>query len=179
MENKSKNYFLIVGIILCSLSALIVILRYFGIAVLPEPSSAFWTIFAVSAVSFIILMCRKANKKNVVLFIAGLFIYFFMFFVSLFKVGTIGGTEHFNTISSDDGKHTVVVHEFQRPIHSGFAIYRKVFLNVYICEHWTDVRTGYFPFENGDCKYEWDNDTLNISFRRDENVGYETVTIVF
>ncbi len=101
------------------------------------------------------------------------------FFVSLFRVETIGGTEHFNTISSDEGKYTVVVQEFQRPMHSGFAIYKKVFPNVYKCEYLSDVKTGFLPFENGDCIYEWDNDLLQISFRRDENTAYITVSIDF
>jgi hypothetical protein len=179
MDNKYSKKILTGVIFSCALSALIVILRLFKIAVILKPSSVFWTSFAVSIVSFIVLMCKKANKKNVILFIAGMFIYFSVFLVSLFRVGTIGGTEYFNTISSDDGKHTVVLHEFKRPIHSGFTIYKKIFLNIYICEYWTDVRPGYLPFESGDCNYEWDNDTLNISFKRDENVGHETVSIVF
>lgn len=179
MENKSKNYLFIGGIFLCSLSTLLVILRLFRIAVFLKPSNIFWIFFAASILSFIVIMCKKANKKNVVLFIGGLLLYVFVFFVSLFRVGTIGGIEHFNTISSDDGKHIVVVQEFQRPMHSGFAIYRKIFPNVYKCEYLYDVKSGYFPFESGGCTYEWNNNLLQISFKRDEDTEYKTVSVVF
>ena len=125
------------------------------------------------------MMYKKVNKKNLAIFILGFLLYTSAFLVSLFRVGSIGGTEHFYPISSDDSKHTVVIQEYQRPIHGGFAIYRKVFLNVYKCEYFTDLRPGFLPFESGDCNYEWDSDLLQISFRRSDNTVYETVSIDF
>jgi hypothetical protein len=66
----------------------------------------------------------------------------------------IKNNNFFNTISSDDGRHIAVVQEFQRPMHSGFAIYRKIFPNIYKCEYLYDVKAGYLPFESGGCTYE-------------------------
>lgn len=153
-----------------------VILRMFGIALFIGTYDIFWIVYSFSLLVWIVLICKTKKK----LLIVPLCIYGCIFCIAPFRIGGISDV-HMTKIESPNAENTVMVKEFRRPIHSGFSIYKRCFLNIYYMTSLKDMQTGYYPFSEGKGEYEWlDEDTVTLKYPYSKDSDkFNEVTVKF
>lgn len=157
---------------------IMLILRIFGIAVFISAKDIFWGVYVCSLITWAILIYRK---RKVVLFIIPLCLHSLLFALALFRIGGIGHAAYITKIVSPSEKNTVIIKEFDKPVHGGCAIYKKCFLNIYYMTYLIDLETNYFPFSEETGTYKWsDEDTVQLSFPYSKgSEKHKTVTVTF
>lgn len=156
-----------------------VILRIIGITFFIGTIDIFWFTFVCAIITWGILIF---NTKKIAFAILPICIYTFIFGLAIFRVGGVSNRSvHTTKIVSSSSNNSVIIKEFDRPIHSCCAIYKKCFLNVYFMVHINDMETNYYPFYENFGVYDWiDDDTIQLSFpcSKDSDI-YKTFIINF
>ena len=142
---------------------IMVILRIFNVTFFIGVTDLFWFTFVCAVITWGILIYKL---KKIVFAILPICIYAFVFYLAVFRVGGFfNSTVHTTKIISSSSNYSVIVKEFDRPIHSCCAIYKKCFLNVYYMVYIDDMEKDYYPFYENSGVYEWlDKDTIKLSF---------------
>lgn len=155
-----------------------VILRAFGIAIFIGTKDIFWGVYICSLITWAILIYKK---KKMIFVIIPLCVHGLIFGLALFRIGGLTNTAYITKIVSSSSNNTVIIKEFDRPIHSGCAIYKKCFFNVYYMTSLTDMETNYFPFSENIGVYEWnDENTIQLRFPYSRgSKNYKTITVEF
>lgn len=177
---KYKSIWFLFILSIFTVCLLIVILRMLKIAIFIGEQECYWVSYVLSCLLWIILICNKTEKSYVLLriFTVALFILAFVF--GLFRVGSINREQYTEVIVSESGNNAVIVKEYDRPIHRGFSIYKKIFLNVYYQIYNFDTQTGGHPFYGGNGSYEWFEEySILIRFKMSETSNDTEVIITF
>lgn len=162
-----------------SLLNIIVILRMVGIAFFIGTIDIFWILYICSLIAWGIIFFKT---KKTIFAILPICSYGLLLVLAMFRVGGfLNNTVHTTKIISSSSNNSVIVKEFDRPIHSCCAIYKKCFLNVYYMVYINDMETNYYPFYENSGFYEWiDEDTIQLSFPYSKGSDkYKTFTIDF
>lgn len=158
---------------------IMVILRIIGITFFIGINDIFWVTFVCAIIAWGILIHKT---KKIAFAILSICTYAFIFYLAIFRVGGfLNSTVHTTKIISSSSNNSVIVKEFDRPVHSCCAIYKKCFLNVYYMVYINDIETNYYPFYENSGFYEWiDEDIIQLSFPYSKDSDkYKTFTINF
>lgn len=155
---------------------LIPFLRIVGIALFIGNTDIFWIIYICNLLAWGGIFFKTKKALFAILPICS---YGLLLIVAMFRVGVPLGTTHTTSITSSN--HSVIVKEYDRPVHSCCAFYKKCFLNFYYLEYMTDTETKYYPYYEKSGNYEWnDKDTLQLCFPYSKgSEKYKTIIIHF